>query len=75
MQYFVVAKPSAEKNGKKGSKSATSSFILRDECINVGVFGQGESVVASPLSLTATISPCPLFLQTCCQWHNSLDYT
>ena len=50
MQYYVVAKPSAEKNGKKGSKSATSSFVLKSECINVGVFGQGESVVASPLS-------------------------
>ena len=67
VQYFVMTKPSAEKNGKKGSKSATSSFVLRRECINVGVFGQGESVVASPLSLTADIPPCPLFLQTCCR--------
>lgn len=33
-------------------KSGSSGFVLRQECINAGVFGQGESVVASRLSLS-----------------------
>ncbi len=47
---FIVAKLSSVRPDKNTTKSASSSFVLRNECINVGVFGQGESVVASPLS-------------------------
>ena len=47
---FLVAKLCSAKYGKNTRKSVSSSFVLTCECINVGVFGQGESVVASPLS-------------------------
>ena len=56
---FIVAKLSSVRHGKNTTKSASSSFVLRNECINVGVFGQGESVVASPLSFHSGYAAMP----------------
>ena len=52
---FLVAKLCSAKYGKNTRKSVSSSFVLTCECINVGVFGQGESVVASPLFFSQRI--------------------
>jgi aspartyl-tRNA(Asn)/glutamyl-tRNA(Gln) amidotransferase subunit C len=54
-----MTKPSSAKHSKNTGKSASFSFVLKWECINVGVFGQGESVVASPLSFHSGYAAMP----------------